>query len=328
MSVLLLFQGPPEFVLQELSLHFLMSLDKLHSLPLGLKEEEKERGHKSGTGAVLVLIAVIKYLLVFDRLNPRLNNFRSEYGAFWKCFQAGGIYMFTQLCKMLVLATFFPASDGSDQGKIDFVAVSLLLVTMGLVSLGCESLTAVTVSLVPRFCHRTEVQVVPGRISSPILFQEFLKATVDLADLAGMYLVLMGIPGKAHAKVLTAGIGWAGAENLLSRFLLLWVGARGAEFDWIYIQKSLESNISLVHNITTVTLVWLWSRHDLNRSLLPLVTAMLLVCSYKPVLMELLIYTTTTGPWLALLVRAVFTLCLGVTTLQIYAGLAHTIGIY
>nr|CAD7407626.1 unnamed protein product [Timema cristinae] len=83
-----------------------------------------------------------------------------------------------------------------------------------------------------------------------------------------------------------------------------------------------------VHNITTVTLVWLWSRHDLNRSLLPLVTAMLLVCSYKPVLMELLIYTTTTGPWLALLVRAVFTLCLGVTTLQIYAGLAHTIGIY
>ncbi|CAG2061193.1 unnamed protein product [Timema podura] len=121
----------------------------------------------------------------------------SEYGAFWKCFQAGGIYMFTQLCKMLVLATFFPASDGSDQGKIDFVA-------------------------------------------------EFLKATVDLADLAGMYLVLMGIPGKAHAKVLTAGIGWAGAENLLSRFLLLWVGARGAEFDWIYIQKSLESNISLV----------------------------------------------------------------------------------
>nr|CAD7407627.1 unnamed protein product [Timema cristinae]CAD7412798.1 unnamed protein product [Timema poppensis]CAD7427364.1 unnamed protein product [Timema monikensis] len=203
----------------------------------------------------------------------------SEYGAFWKCFQAGGIYMFTQLCKMLVLATFFPASDGSDQGKIDFVA-------------------------------------------------EFLKATVDLADLAGMYLVLMGIPGKAHAKVLTAGIGWAGAENLLSRFLLLWVGARGAEFDWIYIQKSLESNISLVHNITTVTLVWLWSRHDLNRSLLPLVTAMLLVCSYKPVLMELLIYTTTTGPWLALLVRAVFTLCLGVTTLQIYAGLAHTIGIY
>jgi hypothetical protein len=79
-----------------------------------------------------------------------------------------------------------------------------------------------------------------------LLFQEFLKATVDLADLGGLYLVLLGIPGKGHAKVLTAGVGWAGADILLSRFLLLWVGARGAEFDWIYIQKSFDSNISLV----------------------------------------------------------------------------------
>ncbi|KAG8333775.1 hypothetical protein J6590_103591 [Homalodisca vitripennis] len=37
---------------------------------------------------------------------------------------------------------------------------------------------------------------------------------------------------------------------------------------------------------------------------------------------------TATGPWVALLLRSVFTLCLGATTLQIYAGLAQTIGIY
>lgn len=95
--------------------------------------------------------------------------------------------------------------------------------------------------------------------------QEFLKATVDLADLVGMYVVLAGIPGKGHSKVLTAGIGWATAEVILSRALLLWVGARGAEFDWKYIQKCLESNVSLIQHITTVTLIWLWSRHDLSR---------------------------------------------------------------
>ncbi|XP_067009720.1 BOS complex subunit TMEM147 [Anabrus simplex] len=203
----------------------------------------------------------------------------SEYGAFWKCFQAGGIYVFTQLCKMLILATFFPASDSSGQDSMDFIG-------------------------------------------------EFLKATVDLLDLGGIYLVLMGIPGKGHAKILTAGVGWAGAEIVLTRFLLLWVGARGAEFDWTYIQKSLESNISLVQHITTVTLVWLWSRHDLNRSLLPVVTTMLLFCSYKPFIMEMLVHVTKTGPWIVLLIRAVLTLCLGITTLQIYAGLAQSIGIY
>lgn len=39
--------------------------------------------------------------------------FRSEYGAFWKCIQGGIIYAFTQLCKMLILATFFPANEAS-----------------------------------------------------------------------------------------------------------------------------------------------------------------------------------------------------------------------
>jgi hypothetical protein len=48
---------------------------------------------------------------------------RSEYGAFWKCIQAGGIYVSTQLCKMLILATFFPANDGSGQEGMDFVGV-------------------------------------------------------------------------------------------------------------------------------------------------------------------------------------------------------------
>jgi len=61
-----------------------------------------------------------------------------------------------------------------------------------------------------------------------------------------MYIILQSIPGKGHAKIMTAGIGWAGAEILLTRFLLLWIGARGTEFDWKYIQKSLESNINLV----------------------------------------------------------------------------------
>lgn len=49
--------------------------------------------------------------------------------------------------------------------------------------------------------------------------------------------------------MMTAGIGWAGAEILLTRFLLLWVGARGTEFDWKYIQKCLESNINLVRKL-------------------------------------------------------------------------------
>uniref|UniRef100_A0A224XWS4 BOS complex subunit TMEM147 n=1 Tax=Panstrongylus lignarius TaxID=156445 RepID=A0A224XWS4_9HEMI len=202
----------------------------------------------------------------------------SEYGAFWKCVQAGGIYVLTQLCKMLLLATFFPTTESNMHGQID-------------------------------------------------MFGEWLKATVDLADLAGLYLVLAGIPGKGHAKLITAGLGWAGAEAVLTRFLPLWVGARGAEFHWKYIQKSLESNINLVQHITSSTLVWLWSRHDLTRSAVPVVSVMLLLSSYRGLIVDLAI-SSNISTWMVLAIRAIYTLCLSLTTLKIYAGIAASIGIF
>lgn len=79
-----------------------------------------------------------------------------------------------------------------------------------------------------------------------IIRQEFSKCTIDIADLLGLAVVLNRIPGKGHSKLITAGLGWATAEVILTRGLVLWVGARGAEFSWLYIQKCLESNISLV----------------------------------------------------------------------------------
>ncbi|XP_012270511.1 transmembrane protein 147 [Orussus abietinus] len=203
----------------------------------------------------------------------------SEYGAFWKCIQAGGIYIFTQLVKMLALATFFPTADNVGQEGFD-------------------------------------------------IFGEFLKSSIDFADLVGILLVLNGIPGKGHAKVLMAGIGWAGAEVLLTRFLLLWIGARGAEFDWKYIQKSLESNINLVQHINTATLVWLWSRHDLYRGLVPIVIGMLLLTVYRLFIIEIFISFFLVSPWTTLLVKAFATLIMGATTLHIYADLAHSIGIF
>lgn len=140
--------------------------------------------------------------------------------------------------------------------------------------------------------------------------------------------MLNSIPGKGHCKVLTAGIGWATAEVILSRALLLWFGARGAEFDWKYIQKCLESNISLMQYIATATLIWLWTRHDLNTNLKPVVTALLLFSSYKALLLDFMFRVFLTGPWFALLVKAAITSVIGGFTLTIYAGLAQTIGIF
>uniref|UniRef100_A0A1Q3FXK7 BOS complex subunit TMEM147 n=1 Tax=Culex tarsalis TaxID=7177 RepID=A0A1Q3FXK7_CULTA len=201
----------------------------------------------------------------------------SEYGAFWKCIQAGGIYIFTQLCKMLVLATFFPdALSGDDQFSV---------------------------------------------------IAEFLRCSVDLVDLLGLAFVLSKIPGKGHSKLITAGLGWATAEVILSRGLMLWVGARGAEFSWIYIQRCLESNILLVQHLTTATLLWLFSRHDLEKKFVPLVIALLIAISFRGVWLEGTLQALSAGPWFGLSLKALITAAIGFVTLHVYSGLAQSIGL-
>ncbi|CAN7950305.1 unnamed protein product, partial [Ixodes pacificus] len=115
---------------------------------------------------------------------------------------------------------------------------------------------------------------------------EFLKATVDLADLVGIHVVMTKVAGKGETKFLVAGLGWASAELLMTRFVPLWVGARGMEFDWRYVQLSFDSNISLVNHITTATLVWLWNRNDLRKVHLPVVTVLLAITCYRSLILE------------------------------------------
>ena len=53
------------------------------------------------------------------------------------------------------------------------------------------------------------------------LFDAFAasQATVDMADLVGIYLVMSRVSGKGSVKVLIAGLGWAFAELVLTRLV-------------------------------------------------------------------------------------------------------------
>ena len=93
--------------------------------------------HKSA-GFLRVRCASDRFLDIFSNkvLFSLLIFFRSEYGAFWKCVTAGFIYMFTQLAKMLFLATFFPVAVDEDEDydlnaelPFDFLTVCISLIT-------------------------------------------------------------------------------------------------------------------------------------------------------------------------------------------------------
>ena len=46
-------------------------------------------------------------------------------------------------------------------------------------------------------------------------------------------------------------------------------------------QRSFESNVSLVHFLTLAALVWMSTRRDLSKPVVPLLVALTLIASYK-----------------------------------------------
>ncbi|KAL5275494.1 TMEM147 family protein [Megaselia abdita] len=155
-------------------------------------------------------------------------------------------------------------------------------------------------------------------LSSPFV-SDVLKAVVDVADLFGMALILSRIPGKDHNKLITTGFGWAISEVVITRLLTLWIGARGAEFSWIYIQKCLESNILLVQHISTATLVWLFTRNNLNKAIKPFVIFLLAATVLKSLWLDSTLIALNMGPWLTLAFKALCTVFNGFLTLNVYS---------
>ncbi|KAM4567791.1 transmembrane protein 147 [Fundulus heteroclitus] len=153
---------------------------------------------------------------------------------------------------------------------------------------------------------------------------EFMKSTVDLADLLGLHLVMSRNAGKGEYKIMVAAMGWATAELVMSRFLPLWVGARGIEFDWKYIQMSFDSNISLVHYIAMAAVVWMFTRYDLPKSFRLPVTVLLALCVYKAFLIELFVHIFMLGSWTVLLVKAVLTGAISLCSLFLFVTLVHS----
>jgi hypothetical protein len=139
--------------------------------------------------AILSLMYTIDQFSFFNS-NLFLNlYFRAEYSVFWKYLQTGFLYLFVQFCKMMVLATFFPAFDDS---KFDVLVVSIKK-------------------------RQKILLIIVNKINFNKILKEFLKITVDLGDLIGLHIAMTKIAGKCEIKYLVAGVGWASAELIMTK---------------------------------------------------------------------------------------------------------------
>lgn len=82
-----------------------------------------------------------------------------------------------------------------------------------------------------------------------------------------------------------------------------------------------------IQHLTTATLLWLFTRHDVNKSFKPIVSILLVATAYKALWLDGILRVLATGPWLSLALKALATTSMGVMTLHIYSGLAQSIGL-
>lgn len=82
-----------------------------------------------------------------------------------------------------------------------------------------------------------------------------------------------------------------------------------------------------IQHLTTATLIWLFTRHDLNIKYKPIVTLLLIATPFKVLWLDTLLKTVISGLWSLLAFKALATCSIGILTLHIYADLAQTIGL-
>lgn len=88
-----------------------------------------------------------------------------------------------------------------------------------------------------------------------------------------------------------------------------------------------SANLQIQH-LTTATLLWLFTRHDLEKKYKPIVTLLLIATPFKALWLDSVLRLVISGVWATLAFKALATSSLGVITLHIYASLAQSIGIY
>ncbi|GAU95270.1 hypothetical protein RvY_06916 [Ramazzottius varieornatus] len=156
------------------------------------------------------------------------------------------------------------------------------------------------------------------------LFYEILRHSVDLIDLAALSHVVNKLALKGDLKFVASGLGWAFAELVAFRLMPFWLEARGSEFSWIHLMSAMEANVNLVYYIAVAALLWSLSRSDFNKSLQAPVIGLLVLSTYKPVVLQVLMQVFHLGGWFTLFCNALYSCFLGVVALGLTTALTET----
>jgi len=141
--------------------------------------------------------------------------------------------------------------------------------------------------------------------------QEVMKLLVNVVELYGTQLTLKSANLSKFdysARILAVGLGWSFAESVALFFIPLWIGARGMEFSWEYIEMGIASNINLLFHLAFVAAVWLRTRTDLEASAVPFIYGSIVAYTLWPSVNSYLALVAEVDSWYILGLKLVLSI--------------------
>ncbi|CAH8443099.1 unnamed protein product [Schistosoma turkestanicum] len=83
-----------------------------------------------------------------------------------------------------------------------------------------------------------------------------------LLEIVVISLIVRGPLCRSEFNVVASSVGWSLASLIATRYVPIWVGTRGLEFDWKYLCLSYEANLDLIDTFVMFYSIWLLSRRS------------------------------------------------------------------
>jgi len=155
--------------------------------------------------------------------------------------------------------------------------------------------------------------------------QELMKSVLNIVEVIGIQITLTYTPSLSkyatHTRITAIALGWSCAQSVALYLIPIWIGARGMEFSWKYIEMGVSSNINIAEVMALVTVVWLRSRADLTPNLFPIVVSVIGLHCGLPSIYSYLENVALLSSWNVLFIRGIVgvaSLLLGRVLIDLY----------
>nr|CAH8830644.1 unnamed protein product [Trichobilharzia regenti] len=106
------------------------------------------------------------------------------------------------------------------------------------------------------------VSLTPYHYLSTVIDSTTFDLFGSLLEIFVISLIVRGTFCRNEFNVIASSLGWSVSSLVATKYIPIWVGTRGLEFDWSYLCLSYEANLDLVDTFVVFYTVWLLSRRS------------------------------------------------------------------